>query len=160
MTGQSGGNKTGEGTYGQWRVCAPPVGFFWGGTWILANKDTEQKEGVAELIEWITLDTSDTGLQYQWANGVIGLNGYCKDTVTSAVVMAKSDGSLDFCGGQNVYPAFIKGNKSASGKAVSQYDSDVGSYFEFAARRYFEGNVDRDQAIKDFKKEVKESISF
>ena len=115
MIGNSGGNKAGEGTFGQWRVCAPPVGFFWGGTWVLANKDTSKKEGVAELIEWITLDSSDTGLQYLWANGSVDWDNdpntaTAKDTVASATVMAKSDGKLDFCGGQNVFPAFINGN--------------------------------------------------
>ena len=28
--------------------------------------------------------------------------------------MAKSNGELDFCGGQNVFPAFIAGNSYAS----------------------------------------------
>ena len=55
MAGQAGD------TVGDWRVCTPPVGFFWGGTWVLANKDTDQAEGVAELIEWITLDSSEDG---------------------------------------------------------------------------------------------------
>ena len=32
-----GGSKVGEGTYGDWAVCNSPIGFFWGGTWILAN---------------------------------------------------------------------------------------------------------------------------
>lgn len=27
-----GGEKVGEGTYGDWAVCTPPIGFFWGGT--------------------------------------------------------------------------------------------------------------------------------
>ena len=162
MAGQSGGNKVGEGTYGQWRVCAPPVGFFWGGTWILANNNSlkNNKEGVAELIEWITLDASETGLQYIWANGLTGLDGYYKDAVVSGVVMSKSDGSLDFCGRQNIYPAYLKANNLASAKSVSQYDSIISGYYEYAAEQYFEGKVERDQAIKDFKKKVNEDISL
>ena len=64
-----GGEKPGEGTYGDWAVCTPPIGFFWGGTWVLANKNTEKAEAVGEIIKWITLDTSEDGLQYKWANG-------------------------------------------------------------------------------------------
>ncbi|MBP0986734.1 MAG: carbohydrate ABC transporter substrate-binding protein, partial [Oscillospiraceae bacterium] len=60
MAGNSGGEKPGEGTYGDWAVCEPPVGFFWGGTWVLGTKDSKVKEGVAQIIEWITLDTSET----------------------------------------------------------------------------------------------------
>ena len=165
MIGNSGGNKAGEGTFGQWRVCAPPVGFFWGGTWVLANKDTSKKEGVAELIEWITLDSSDTGLQYLWANGAVDWDNdpntaTAKDTVASATVMAKSDGKLDFCGGQNVFPAFIAGNQYASAKAMTQYDETINGYFTDAATQYAEGNVDRDGAIEQFKTNVQDNLSF
>ena len=155
----------GEGTFGQWRVCAPPVGFFWGGTWLLANKDTDQKEGVAELIEWITLDTSETGLQYLWANGLVDWDNdpgttTSKDTVTSAVVMAKSDGSLDFCGGQNVYPAFIAGNKYASAKAMTQYDEHINGYWTDCVEKYVDGTYSREEAIEEFKKLVMDNITF
>ena len=165
MIGNSGGNKAGEGTFGQWRVCAPPVGFFWGGTWVLANKDTSKKEGVAELIEWITLDSSDTGLQYLWANGSVDWDNdpstaTAKDTVASATVMAKSDGKLDFCGGQNVFPAFIAGNSYASAKAMTQYDETINGYWTDAAAQYAEGNVDRDGAIEQFKTNVQDNLSF
>ena len=40
MIGNCGGTQAGEGTYGDWRVCAPPVGFFWGGTWVLGREGT------------------------------------------------------------------------------------------------------------------------
>ena len=165
MIGNSGGNKAGEGTFGQWRVCAPPVGFFWGGTWVLGSKDTKVKEGVAELITWITLDSSDTGLQYLWANGSVDWDNdpetaTAKDTVASATVMAKSNGELDFCGGQNIFPAFIEGNKYASAKAMTQYDETINGYFTDAANQYALGNTDRDGAIEAFKTAVSENLSF
>ena len=47
------------------------VGFFWGGSWVLANKDTKVPKAVGEIIEWITLDASENGLQYYWANGTL-----------------------------------------------------------------------------------------
>ncbi len=158
MIGNCGGTAAGEGSYGDWRVCAPPVGFFWGGTWVLANKDTDQKEGVAELIEWITLDTSETGLQYLWANDLMG-NG-AKDTVASGVVMAKSDGKLPFCGDQNIFPAFIAGNANASGKAMTQYDESINGYFKDAATQYANGELDRDAAIAQFTDNVKDAFAF
>ena len=56
----------GEGTYGDWAVCEPPVGFFWGGTWVLGNKETKVPKSVGDILEWITLDATDDGLQYMW----------------------------------------------------------------------------------------------
>ena len=165
MVKNSGGSKPGEGTYGQWRVCAPPVSFFWGGTWVLANKDTRPKEGVAEFIEWITLDTSETGLQYLLANGMVDWDNdpetkTLKDGVVSITVMSKSDGKLDFCGGQDTFVAFVQANNLSSGKAVSQYDEVIGSFFKDAADRYAEGKITKEEAIENFKREVKENVSF
>jgi len=99
MADNSGGSAPGEGTYGDWAVCEPPVGFFWGGTWVLANAASEKKEAVGEIINWITLDASEEGLQYHWANGTLHGEGGTKDSVASGAVMAKSDGSLEFLGG-------------------------------------------------------------
>lgn len=165
MIGNCGGNQPGEGTYGQWRVCAPPVGSFWGGSWLFANKDTDNKEGVAELLEWITLDTSETGLQYLWANGLIDWDNdpgtiTAKDAVVSNTVMAKSDGSMDFCGGQNTYAAFIQGNNFASGKCMTEYDESISGYFTDMAEHYAAGEIDKKQALKDFIEVVKEYICF
>ena len=158
MMGNCGGYSVGEGTYGDWRVCVPPVGFYWGGTWVLANKNTDQKEGVAELIEWITLDTSDTGLQYLWATDM--MNNYTQDTVTSNVVMAKVNYSCDFCGGQNVFEVFINCNNLASGKNVTQYDETIGLYFTDYAEQYAIGNLSRDDAIDLFKDIVSDGYIY
>ena len=152
MIGNSGGFNVGEGSYGDWKICIPPVGFFWGGTWILANKDTAQAEGVAELIEWITLDTSEAGLQYIWANDMFG-NGAI-DSVPSGVVMAKSRGTMDYLGGQDIFEVFIESNKIASGKGCSQYDDLIDMYFEDFAGYYANGVVTRDEALQDFKDTV------
>lgn len=155
MEGNSGGSYVGEGTYGQWRVCRPPVSSYWGGTWIFANKDTDQKEGVAELIEWITLDTSDTGLQYLLANKMI----YdFQQGVASGVVMAKSDGVSDFCGGQNVYEAYIECNNMPSGKYLTENDNLINNYFKQAVDMYVNGDLTRDEAIEYFKNSVYDNV--
>lgn len=154
-----------DGSFGKWRVCAPPQVFFWGGTWIFANKDTKQKEGVAQLIEWITLDTSQDGLQYKLANGLLYSDDdptkpIHKETVASATVMAVSDGKMDSCGGQNVFPVFIAANQSASFRSKSLYDNLINEYYSRAVDLYAEGKVDRAGAIDAFKKSVKENLGF
>ena len=158
------GDFTQGNTYGDWRVCAPPVGFFWGGTWLLANKDTEQKEGVAEFIEWVTLDCSETGLQYLWANGTFNGEGGTKDCVASGTVMAISDGTLDFLGGQDMFPAFIAGNANATGENMTQYDETINGFFRDAVRQYAlpEGEFygDKDAAIAQFAENVNDNLVF
>ena len=158
MAGNSGGTAPGEGTYGDWAVCAPPVGFFWGGTWLLANASTEKKEAVGELINWITLDASETGLQYHWANGTLYGEGGTKDTVASGVVMAMSDGSLEFLGGQNMFDVFVPANEFANGKNMTQYDETINRYWRDSVRMYTSGQISRDDAIALFKQNVADNL--
>lgn len=158
MAGNSGGTQPGEGTYGDWAVCEPPVGFFWGGTWVLANKDTKVAKAVGEIIEWITLDSSDTGLQYYWANGTLNGEGGTKDTVASGAVMKKSDGTLDFLGGQNMFDVFVPAGEFANGKNLTQYDETINNYWRDQVREYTAGNKSREQAIADFKQNVADNL--
>lgn len=157
IAGNSGGTKPGEGTYGDWAVCEPPVGFFWGGTWVLANKDTKVPAAVGDIIKWITLDSSETGLQYLWANGDMNPDG-TKDAVASGAVMKKSDGTLDFLGGQNMFDVFVPAGEFANGKNLTQYDETINSYWRGQVREYTAGNKSRDQAIKDFKQNVADNL--
>jgi hypothetical protein len=155
-----GGEKVGEGTYGDWAVCNSPIGFFWGGTWVLANKNmpAAKKAAVKTLIEWITLDYSNDGLLYKWANGTLNGEGGTKDTVSSGVVMAKSNGELEFLGGQNMFDYFVPANKYANGKNLTQYDETINSLWREQVRAYANGQKSRDAAIKDFKQNVADKL--
>jgi ABC-type glycerol-3-phosphate transport system substrate-binding protein len=148
----------GQGTYGDWAVCEPPVGFFWGGTWVIANKDSQNKEAVGKIIDWITLDTSEQGLQYMWANGTMNGDGGTKDCVASGTVMAKSNGELDFLGGQNMFDVFTSANQYANGKNLTQYDETINGFWRGQVRQYTAGNKSREDAIKDFKGEVADNL--
>lgn len=158
MAGNSGGTQPGEGTYGDWAACEPPVGFFWGGTWVIANKDTKIKAAVGDLIEWITLDSSETGLQYMWANGTLNGPGGTKDAVASGTVMKKSDGTLPFLGGQNMFDIFVPAGQFATGTNKSQYDETINTYFRDQVREYTAGNKTREQALADFKQNVADNL--
>ncbi len=160
MAGNSGGSKPGEGSYGDWAVCESPLGFFWGGSYLLANRNTKMKKEVAKVIEWVTLDYSETGLQYMWANGTMNGPGGTKDTVASGTVMAKSNGELDFLGGQNMFDVFVPANAFANGKTVTQYDETINSYFRDQVREYAAGNKTKAQAIKDFKQNVADNLDI
>ena len=146
-------------TYGNWAVTTPPVGFFWGGTWLMANKDSDNKEAVGQIIEWVTLDSSDTGLQYFWANGTMveGEVG-TKDTVASGTVMAKSDGTVEFLGGQDMFDVFVPANAFASGASLTQYDETIYTYFNDQVNQYKLGNKTREEAIEDFKMNVADNL--
>ena len=153
-----------ESTYGDWGVCRPNVASFWGGTWLIANKNVLQNEdlkaGVRELIEYITLDTSETGLQYEWANAIFDYpdDSATKDSVASRSVMERSDGSKDILNGQDVNPVFIDASDRALGDNLTEYDEWIEIYWKDAVRMYSAGEKSREDAIAWFKSEVKLNI--
>ena len=159
-----GGSSVGEGTYGDWAVCNSPIGFFWGGTWLMANGKAKmsdaKKEVIKGIIEWITLDTSNDGLLYKWANGTLNGEGGTKDTVASGVVMAKSNGELPFLGGQNMFDYFVPANKYANGKNLTQYDESINMIWRDQVRAYANGSKSREDAIKDFKQTVADTLGI
>lgn len=157
-----GGKKPGEGTYGDWAVCDSPVGFFWGGTWLLANKkmNPDKVAAVKQIIDWITLDCTKDGLQYKWANGTLNGAGGTKDAVASGTVMAMSDGSTDFLGGQNMFDYFIPANTYATGKNMTQFDESINTAWRDQVRSYAAGEKSRDVAIKDFKQTVSDNLGI
>jgi multiple sugar transport system substrate-binding protein len=152
-------------TFGDWAVTEPPTGFFWGGTWLLANKDVTKddakKQAVADFVKWVTLDTSDTGLQNYWANGTMkdGEQG-TKDSVASSVVMSKSNGQIELLGGQNMFDVFVPANANASGKNLTQYDETINTLWRDQVREYSAGNKDRDSALAAFKQQVKDQLGI
>jgi hypothetical protein len=150
-----------ESSYGDWGVCAPNVGFFWGGTWVFAGKTvvgSEKAEVIADIIKWITLDTDEESLQYKWANGTLNGEGGTKDTVASGVVMAKSNGTMDFLAGQDMFEVFVPANQYANGTNMTQYDEDINSYWRDAVRQYTAGNLSREDALNAFKQNVADNL--
>ena len=147
-------------TAGDWAICEPNIGFFWGGTWLLANKDTQKAEAVKKLIEWVTLDCTEGGLQYGWANGSLYGDGGTKDCVGSGTVMAMSDGKLDFLAGQNMFDVFVPANQFASGKNLTQYDETINTMWRDATRQYTGGAMSREEAIEFFKQNVEDQLGI
>ncbi len=153
------GEKTGEGSYGDWAVCEPPLGLFSGGTWVYVNKDSKHKEAISDIIEWLTLDSSENGLQYYWA----------KDTseefstltaVASGTVMKKVSCILDIIGNQDMYHVFDRAARLANGYNRTEYDAIISHYWCTQAQEYAQGKKSREQAIADFKIKVKNALEY
>jgi hypothetical protein len=161
---------TGLATYGDFRVCVPPVGFGTCGYLMLVNKNTTGKDpdlasGVAELVEWYTLDTTETGFQYLWASGTVDWdnNSYTvteKDTVVSNTVMAMLKNESDVCGGQDINPVFIAASRKASANHISEYDDPIEGIWRDVVLEYAHGNLSKNEAIEKFRKRVNDEVPF
>lgn len=137
--------------YGDWAVCEAPYSTYWGGSWLLANKSTlgtEKAAGIAEIVNFITLDCTENGGQYKWATGQI--NGY-HDTVASRKVMGMLSGSWGILGGQNPYSILTNAGSKAHTSSYCQYDGDLNGIFLDVNTEYSHGRIPREAAIKKLK---------
>ena len=154
-------NHAGD-TYGDWAITVPPAGFFWGGTWVMANADLPEElhDVVSAFIEWVTLDTTTNGFQYMFANGTFGRAlydagiveeyGTTKDVVSSSVVNDMSDSTVAILDGQEMASIFIPAAVYATGAALTQYDIDINDWFLDQSELYAIGEKTREEAIRDF----------
>ena len=158
----SGGTCVGQGTFGDWAVTEAPTPFFIGGTWILVNPygNPEVREGLAKLIEWLTLDTSDTGMQYMLATSQLFLDKPTKDTVGLGAVMERLQGEEAFLGGQNMFQVFQPAGEQSDGSIISVYDEDLNRLFYQESTSYVLGEKTKEEAVRDFVRQVQEMYGF
>lgn len=153
-------------TKGDWVICEPPVACYWRMpyTWVLASKelqnDPEKKAAVAELLEWMTLDCTEKGLQYYLANGTLYDRASAKTAVASRTVMEMSDGTTALLDGQDIFDVFIQANESVKSGNITEYDNTIEHMWDTQVLRYTNGECTREEAITAFKQDVKEQLGF
>lgn len=163
-------------TTGDWVVCLPPVsvdtGFYTEYedmdlyTGILVNKESANKDAIRQLVEWITLDCSETGLQYCLANGTF----YSKDegdtyskyggkrTVISGTILKNSNNNIEFLDEQNISTVLFDALQAPSGKHHAIGISLFTDLFH-ETQSYLREEKDKETAIADFKKASESTLS-
>lgn len=137
---------------GDWAMCAGPVGYRWGGTWVGAWKGTKNPNAAKELIKYIATD--DAFLE-AWAKDT-------GDVVSNKNVVEKiKDSYADpYLAGQNHYSAFSKMAESVNGKLSQGTDQAIESIFAEETAAYVNGEKTKQQALDDFKAQVSSTLSL
>ena len=150
------GLKNGYGDiFGDWAICLPPfqaqTDSYSG---IMVSKNAANKELVKSIIEWLTLDGSETGYQYLIANGRI-FDGQ-RFTVISRTVLNETENIVGFLGNQDVNPVV----HNALNRLEELYNPDPKTedegylviYWEFMTETnaYIRGEKSKETAISDF----------
>lgn len=152
-------------------VCLPPVVTvdMSDHTGVMVNRDSALKDEIRPLIEWLTLDCSEKGLQYLLANGTFFSEGdYQLDrfyggkwSVVSGTVLQKLKSPLDYLGGQNINPVIDEAQQQVKGRhqIYTGLESLVALEWLNATNTYIKGEKDRETAIAEFKKIANNCIS-
>lgn len=148
-----------NGTYGLWRMCAGPVGYSWGGTWVGANAakvavaDDAKKAAIKDVLKFFTLD-EDFLYTYAKDTGDFVGNNNVVDKVVSENI------ANPFLGGQDHYAIFAQTANLANGSLMTEYDETINTaWSDFVTTPYTKGEKDLDTCLAEFKAEIASKIT-
>jgi ABC-type glycerol-3-phosphate transport system substrate-binding protein len=139
-------------TSGDWAMIPGPAPYRWGGTWIGAWKNTKNAAAAKELIRYLTTDDAF-------------LEKYAKDSgdlVDNINVLdkIKDTYSEPFLGGQNHYAEFAEMAKTVDGKLTQGTDQAIEALFNEAVTAYMNGEKSKEQALSEFRAQVKAQLDL
>lgn len=137
--------NAGEAGWGDWAVCYGPQSYYWGGTWLCAAYQTDNKSLVHDIMYNMTCN-ADVMTPITTTPGV---EDYTNNMAAMEAV-ANSDFKSDFLGGQNHIALFTENAKKIDMSNISAYDQGLNETFQAAFKDYFDGNVDYDTALANF----------
>ncbi|MBQ3486464.1 MAG: carbohydrate ABC transporter substrate-binding protein [Clostridia bacterium] len=148
-------SEANNGTYGDWRMVAGPVGYSWGGTWIGANAakvEAASDAKKAAIKEFILFFTMSEDFLYQYAKDsgdFVGSNAVVDK------ILAEGGTPNPFLGGQDHYSIFAEAANLANGSIMTDYDEKMNSLWDqFVTTPYSKGEMELDAAIAEFKAQV------
>jgi ABC-type glycerol-3-phosphate transport system substrate-binding protein len=139
-------------TSGDWAMTAGPAAYRWGGTWVAAYKGTKVPNLAKGFIKYVATD--DSFLE-RWAKDT-------GDVVSNNNVInkIKDTYSEPYLGGQNHYAEFAVMANNVDGKLTQGTDQAIEGIWGEAVTAYVNGEKSKEQAIADFKDQVKSTLGF
>ncbi len=139
-------------TSGDWAMCAGPSGWYWGGTWIAANKNTKNPNAAKEMIRYLTTDEYFLEGMAMSSGELVG-NIKVQDKI-------KDDFDEPFLGGQNYYDEFCEYAKNVDGTLYQSSDNEIYMYFMEAVTSYYYEDSSKEEALEEFRHEVRNRLGF
>ncbi len=140
-----GPKEVGNGLYGKWRVVQGPASYYWGGTWLVGAKGTDNPTLVRDIMlkltanekimKQVTLDVED------YTNNQKAMNALAQDETYGS----------PFLGGQNHVKLFNQSAGDIDMSNISPYDQGLNEGIQTAFRDYFLGTITFEQAWAAFK---------
>lgn len=142
--------NAGEEGFGDWGVCKGPQPYFWGGTWLVGCRGTDNPEHVKDIMLKLTCNkeimksmTKNKDIQ-DYTNTVSGMQEIADDP---------SFGS-EFLSGQNHIALFSDVAPTIDMSKISEYDMGCNEIIQSSFSDYFEGQIDLAKAKENFEKAI------
>jgi ABC-type glycerol-3-phosphate transport system substrate-binding protein len=159
MLDAAGGAKTAEKpeggkNFGKWQLTKGPNNFFWGGTWLAVNKDTDNGVEAQKFLYAICGD-EETMLRYANTKGEFMNN----NKVMAEAVLPDSNVARQNLGGQDYFKVLNDAAKDISLVSVSPDDGTIKDQFIDAVNKYVGGSLaSKDATIAAFREAVKGKV--
>ncbi|NSW10290.1 ABC transporter substrate-binding protein [Enterococcus faecalis] len=140
-----------EASSGKWGLAKILTPYIKGGTWLGVYSDSDKKEAAWQFMEYVALNED---AQKDFAKGT-GDYMSLKNVDTE---LAAEPGD-DILGGQNSYEFYNQLMEEDIPDYITEYDGTINDLFLTATKAYVEGKLDKDEAIDQFKTDVKNSFS-
>ncbi len=140
-TSNGGKYEVGNGLFGKYRVVRGPANYYWGGTWIVAAKGTDNLEDVKDIRKSMTCDSEVAGKITK------GTEDYTNNkTARNAIANDSSYGS-PFLGGQNHIKLFNQTASAIQMNARSDIDQQCNEGIQNARHDYFAGKNSKNEVV-------------
>ena len=136
-------NGEDDSTYGSWNVCEGPVGYHWGGTYVMVLDGCPNTELAAFLIYSLCCDED---IMYTLA---VDTKDFVNNKAVIAKEIANGDGADPILGGANPVEVWAESVKNIDLSNASYLDADIKNAITDAAAAYNSGEVaDTDEALQ------------
>lgn len=146
--------------YGNWNLVQGPTPFYWGGTWIVVNPETDNGE---EARDFIISATSDEAQMKEYATKKPEYvnNTAVMDELISGNTVFNEEISGNFKDGQNYFAELAENAKSIDFNGlITPYDATVKTNFVKAVKEeYLQGGKTWDETVTVFEDYCLESIT-
>lgn len=140
---------------GDYRVCAGPVDFHWGGTYLAMGKDCPNPELAGFLMYTMCCDT-----EYMTKH-MADDSDYVNNKAAVEANISAGNGASDMLGGQNPVEIWAAQADNIDLSNATEYDSTFNGYLDSAVASYCSGEAaDIDAALEIIKSKVRESYSY
>ncbi|MFR8169421.1 MAG: carbohydrate ABC transporter substrate-binding protein [Marvinbryantia sp.] len=145
--------NAGEAGFGDWAVCQGPQPYYWGGTWLVGARGTDNPTLVKDVMLKLTCTkdimkemTTNRKIQ-DYTNTMAGMQEIAEDPNFQS----------EFLGGQNHIALFSEVAPTIDMSNVSAYDQGCNEQIQVHFHDYFDGNVDFETAKANFETGIKET---
>lgn len=147
------GKATDTNLWGKYRVCQGPQSFYWGGTWMIGAKGTDD----TAIIKQTMLDLTCNGT-------IMGkitreTEDYTNNKTAMAAIGNDATYGSSFLGGQNHVKLFTAAADNIHMDYLSAYDQGCNESFQNAMADYFAGTATYLEAVQTFKTKLKATYS-